>query len=59
MENVKLLFQLYFRRAGTMSGIIDKCSWLFAAVLVMVVSIAFFATNNAKLLASKDSIGNH
>ncbi|HSK71584.1 MAG TPA: tetratricopeptide repeat protein [Pyrinomonadaceae bacterium] len=49
MENIKLLFQLYFRPAWTMSEIIDKGSWLFAAVLVLLVSIAFFATINTKL----------
>lgn len=49
MENIKLLFQLYLRPAWTMSEILDKGSWLFAAVLVLLVSIAFFATINAKL----------
>ena len=49
MENIKLLFQLYFRPASAMSEIIDKGSWLFAAVMVLLVSIAFYATINAKL----------
>lgn len=51
METVKLLFQLYFRPASAMSEIIDKGSWLFAAVLVLLVSIAFFWTVNTKLQA--------
>ena len=49
MENIKLLFQLYLRPAFTMSEIIDKGSWLFAAVLVLIVSAAFSLTINAKL----------
>jgi Tfp pilus assembly protein PilF len=49
METVKLLFQLYFRPAFAMSEIIDKGSWLFAAVLVLLVSLAFFTTVNSKL----------
>jgi Tfp pilus assembly protein PilF len=49
METVKLLFQLYFRPALAMSEIIDKGSWLIAAVLVLLVSLAFFLTINTKL----------
>ncbi len=49
MENLKLLLQLYFRPISTMSEIIDKGSWLFAAVAVLLVSIAFYTTINAKL----------
>ena len=52
MENIKLLFQMYFRPAFAMSEILDKGSWLFAAVLVLFVSIAFFWTVNAKLQAA-------
>lgn len=49
MENLKLLFQLFFRPAGAMSDIMDKGSWVFAAMTVLVVSIVFFATVNTKL----------
>lgn len=49
METIKLLFQLYFRPAFAMSEIIDKGSWLLAAGLVLLVSIVFFWTVNAKL----------
>ena len=49
MENIKLLFQLYFRPVFAMSEIIDRGSWLFAAVLVLLVSLAFFFTINAGL----------
>ena len=49
MENIKLLFQLYFRPASAMSEILDKGSWIFAAVLVFFVSIVFFFTINSKL----------
>lgn len=46
MENIKLLFQLYFRPATAMSEIIDKGSWTFAAVLVLIVSFGFqYAVN--------------
>jgi tetratricopeptide (TPR) repeat protein len=49
MENIKLLFQLYLRPASAIGEIIDKGSWLFAAVAVLLVSVAFYATINAKL----------
>jgi Tfp pilus assembly protein PilF len=52
MENVKLLFQLYYRPAGAMSDIIDKGSWLFAAAAVLLVSMAFFISINTKLEAA-------
>ena len=52
MENVRLLFQLYFRPASAMSEIIDKGSWLAAAALVFVVSVAFYTTVNSKLHAA-------
>ncbi len=49
METLKLLFNLYFRPAFAMSEIIDKGSWLVAAVLILLVSLAFFTTINSKL----------
>ncbi len=49
MENLKLLFQIYFRPASSFSEILDKGSWLFAAVAVLVVSAAFFLTVNSRL----------
>lgn len=49
MENLKLLFQLYFRPLWAMSELMDKGSWLLAAVFVFVVSIGFYLTINAKL----------
>jgi len=49
MENLKLLFQLFLRPVDAMSEIMDKGSWVFAAMLVLVVSIVFFATVNMKL----------
>jgi tetratricopeptide (TPR) repeat protein len=52
METLKLLFQLYFRPASAMSEIIDKGNWLFAAVLVLLISAAFFLTINTKLQAA-------
>ena len=52
METIKLLFQLYLRPASAMSEIIDRGSWLYAAVLVLLVSIAFFWTINTRLQAA-------
>jgi tetratricopeptide (TPR) repeat protein len=52
MENIKLLFQLYLRPAFTMSEIIDKGSCFWAAVLVLLTSIAFYLTINTKLQES-------
>ncbi len=49
MENLKLLFQLYFRPVSAMSELMDKGSWLLAAVLMFVVSIAFYWTINSQL----------
>ena len=52
MENVKLFFRLYFSPAQAMGGIIDRGSWFFAAMLVLLVSILFSAGVNAKLDAA-------
>lgn len=52
MENIKLLFQLYIRPAFAMSEILDKGSWLLAAVFVVLVSITYYWTVNAKLQAA-------
>ena len=49
MENLRLLFRLYLRPADTMSEIMDKGSWAFGAMVVLVVAIVFFATVNVKL----------
>ena len=49
MENLKFLFQLYLRPADAMSEIMDKGVWVIAAMFVLVISIVFFATVNAKL----------
>lgn len=51
-DNLKSLFQLYFRPAATMSEVIDKGSWLFSAILVLIVSIGFFLTIDSKLDAA-------
>src|SRR5688500_9345224 len=49
MENIKLLFKLFFRPASAMSEIIDKGNWFFAAILVLLVSVACFVTINSTL----------
>lgn len=52
METFKLLFQLYVRPTTAMSELIDKGSWLIAAMLVLIVAIGFYTTVNAKLDAA-------
>lgn len=52
MENIKLLLALFYRPQSAMSDIIDRGSWFFAAVLVLLVSVAFFSTVNYKLQAA-------
>src|SRR5262245_41187263 len=49
MENVKLLFQLYYRPAAAMSDIIDRGSWIFAAVAMLLVLFAFQLTINTRI----------
>lgn len=49
MENLKLLFRIYLRPADAMSDIIDRGNWVFAAMIVLVISIVFFSTTNGKL----------
>lgn len=49
MENLKLLFQLYFRPLSAMSELLDKGSWILAAIFVFIISIGFYWTVNSKL----------
>jgi Tfp pilus assembly protein PilF len=49
MENIKLLFALYYRPHSVMSDIIDKGSWFAAAALMLVVSFAFQYFVNARI----------
>ncbi len=49
MDNLKHIFKLYFRPASAMSDIMDSGSWMFAAIAVLIVSLPFFVTVNAKL----------
>ena len=49
MDNLKNLLRLYLTPAAAMSDIMDSGSWLFAAVAVLLVSMAFYATVNLKL----------
>lgn len=50
MENLKLLFALFYRPASAMSDIIDKGNWVFAAVGVLLVSFAFQFAVNPRIL---------
>src|SRR6185369_989398 len=49
MDNLKLLFHIYLRPAAAMSDLIDRGSWIYAALIVLLISIAFSATINSKL----------
>ena len=49
MDNLKLLFQMYFRPVSAMSELLDSGNWLVAAMIVLLVSILFFSTVNSKL----------
>ncbi|NNF00931.1 MAG: tetratricopeptide repeat protein [Pyrinomonadaceae bacterium] len=52
MENLKLLFQIYFRPASAFSEIMDQGSWLFAAIAVLLVSFAFQYSVNSSIMKS-------
>lgn len=52
LDNIKFLFQLYFRPQRAMSNIIDRGSWLFGAIAVLVVSFAFQFAINSRLQES-------
>lgn len=52
MENFKLFLEIYYRPASAMSDIIDRGSWVFAALQVLLVSAGFFLAVNSKLDAA-------
>jgi tetratricopeptide (TPR) repeat protein len=52
MDHLKSLLKLYYSPADAMSDLMDRGSWLFAAGSVLLVSVLFFATVNAKLEAA-------
>lgn len=52
MDHLKSLLKLYYAPADAMSDLMDRGSWLFAAGAVLLVSVLFFATVNAKLEAA-------
>ena len=47
VENIKLLFKLWYRPVSAMSDIIDRGDWLFGAALVTATAflLAFTVTN--------------
>jgi Tfp pilus assembly protein PilF len=49
MENFKLFLQIYYQPATAMSNVIDRGSWVFAAIQVLLISVGFFLTINTKL----------
>ena len=52
LDNFKFLFQLYFRPQRAMSNIIDRGSWLFGALAVVIVSLAFQFSISSRLQES-------
>ena len=48
-NNIKLLLQLYVHPQRAMSDIVDRGSWLFAAIVVLAVSFSFQYFINSKL----------
>lgn len=49
MENLKLFFQLYLKPISAISDFMDKGSWVYGAVAVLIAAGAFSATVNDKL----------
>jgi tetratricopeptide (TPR) repeat protein len=52
MDYFKSLLKLYYAPVEAMSDLMDRGNWLFAAGLVLLVSVLFFSTVNAKLDAA-------
>lgn len=50
MENLKLLFQLYFRPLSTMSDIMDRANWSAAAIIFLIISAGFNFFVNSQIL---------
>jgi tetratricopeptide (TPR) repeat protein len=49
MNNLKLFLQVYLRPGRAVSDLMDKGSWAFAVVSLLLVSGAFFLTINTRL----------
>src|SRR5262245_6821261 len=49
MENLKLFFRIYLNPASAISDTIDRGSWVFSAIAVLVVAGAFYASVNLPL----------
>ncbi len=52
MDHLKSLLKLYYAPAEAMSDLMDRGSWLFAGGAVLLVSVLFFSTVNARLDAA-------
>ena len=55
-ENTKLLLRLYYRPVSAMSGIIDEGHWLYAAVVVLVLSLLMQAAITSQLYAGYEAV---
>lgn len=49
MENLKLFFQLYLKPVSAISNLMDRGSWIFAIVVVLIAAGALAATVNERL----------
>ena len=58
-QNIKLLFRLYLRPLSATSAIIDEGSWLFAAVVVGVLSLLLQVTVLSHLYAGYEAVYRH
>jgi hypothetical protein len=58
-QNTKLLFRLYLRPLSATSAIIDEGSWLYAAVVVAVLSFLLQVTVLSRLYAGYEAVYRH
>src|SRR5215510_11990094 len=55
VENIKLLFKLYYRPASAMSDIIDRGNWLFGAALVTATAVLLGFTVTSRIYRRYES----
>src|SRR5215813_1321123 len=55
VENIKLLFKLYYRPVSAMSDIIDRGNWLFGIVLVTATAFLFAFTVTSRIYETYES----
>ena len=55
-ENTKLLLQLLYRPVSSMSRIVDEGHWLYAAIVVVVLSMLFQATVTSHIYSAYEAV---